>query len=93
MTSTDDLLDQIDHALRDNEVSKDAMRWTPGPPPDEEERGLTAELLPAADRAESPADDLGAWSRRQLRDWRMRAGDFSAFSTPTPRQMLSGGTA
>lgn len=31
--STDAVLDSIDGALRDFEVSNDAMRWTPNPPP------------------------------------------------------------
>jgi hypothetical protein len=30
--STDDILDQIDHAVRDYEMSPDAMRWSPEKP-------------------------------------------------------------
>lgn len=33
MTTTDDVLGSIDHALRDFDTSDDAMRWTPEPAP------------------------------------------------------------
>lgn len=33
MSSADDLIADIDHALRDWTVSADAMRWDPNPPP------------------------------------------------------------
>lgn len=33
MTTTDDVIGSIDHALRDYGISNDAMRWTPEPAP------------------------------------------------------------
>lgn len=46
MTRADDVIDNIDHALHDWDLSPDAMRWTPEPPaPQPTVMDLTASMI------------------------------------------------
>jgi len=75
---TERILEQIDRVLTDTTVSRDAMRQTPDPPPDQEPWIPTC---PRFTRIPPPSDDAAA---RALAMWKaMKARSVDAPQDPT----------